>query len=151
MVAKNVKTTVMNSNWMRPFHLHPCPRLEVIVDVDIQAWWYWGVFEENVSRPLIWTWDNGDKQTDVGMTVHINFDLEELLDSQMYCTFWVECDKTAHRLELKCHVHVDLEAIETERKIVHIHEDLRVKPTVSSWSLYSSFRFCSMFLSLEFR
>ena len=89
----------MNSNWMRPFHLHPCPRLEVIVDVDIQAWWYWGVFEENVSRSLIWTWDNGDKQTDVGMTVHINFDLEELLDSQMYCTFWVECDKTAHRLE----------------------------------------------------
>ena len=65
MVAKNVKTTVMNSNWMRPFHLHPCPRLEVIVDVDIQAWWYWGVFEENVSRSLIWTWDNGDKQTHV--------------------------------------------------------------------------------------
>ena len=27
-------------------------------------------------------------------------------------------------------VHVDLEEMETERKIVHVHEDLRVKSTV---------------------
>ena len=28
------------------------------------------------------------------------------------------------------HVHVDLEEIETERNIVHVHEDLMVKSTV---------------------
>ena len=46
----------------------------------------------------------------------------------------VECVKTAHMdlnvMRVGKIVHVDLETVETERKIVHVHEDLKVKSTV---------------------
>ena len=47
--------------------------------------------------------------------------------------YYVECDKTAHRLErlyiVKEFVHVNFEIAETEN-IVHVHENLSFKSTV---------------------
>ena len=46
----------------------------------------------------------------------------------------LKCDKTVHLglnvTNVRNIVHVDLDPVETERNIVHVHEDLSVKSTV---------------------
>ena len=169
MVAKNVKTTVMNSNWMRPFHLHPCPRLEVIVDVDRQAnmimltlWSVWSkmcqdrsygleqiVYSMKGSTCPFWSWWSGKTEISI-VPLHENVSRPldgldcNLCGSRRKCPFDLESVDKQRRsivhivrmcqdrfwtwmklLVINRIVHVDLEEMETERKIVHVHEDLR--------------------------
>ena len=60
------------------------------------------------------------------------FDLERVDKQREVLSILLECVKTASGLECKStsDVHVDLEEIETERNIVHVHEDLMIKSTV---------------------
>ena len=57
------------------------------------------------------------------------FDLEEV-DKQSEVLSILLSRMCQDRFWTRKAIHVDLETVETERNIVHIHEDLRVKSTV---------------------
>ena len=74
--------------------------------------------------------------------------LSILLSRMCQDRFWTWMTPDQRKVSI---IHVDLEEIETERNIVHVHEDLMIKSTVRVWSLHYSVRLWLMFLCSELR